>query len=885
MPKQTFVINQFQGGLNDEADARDIQDSEASTIDNLRVDKLGELSVAPVFASHVTAGTSSINPFSTGKGLFAWSSDFQNATGYCDDGTSISGTHDGGDNQTALTDSGESWTFNQFEGVTLKNHTSGATGTVYRNTDNDMYTQKKIRIIKVEDDSGVKFTTAEAHGLIANQNLSIQGTVNYNGQYNAATIAVTSDTVKITGTGAPSYVEEMFGADALIVTHLSGATGGGSDNDWDDGDEWRIQDLEHANKGDNYLVYADADSTNGFYIYSHNWNDHSDLFEWGGEGYAEPFFFAADGTLRVADGNFANASTNKWYGYIKRGWFNNPPGIAACANAGQTFDGWYLRDQWIRRPKRNSGDTYFESPLSEWSQDASYNTSNENAWLTVPNGLCGLQVSAKLHDDGLWSGYKKYYYSYIYDGVQESPLRAFDGYDTVYQNSTKRFRLTVNNRNLEIRITGVRVYWQHVTSDEIPEDDVYLLFEANLDLGIKKIESEVYVEWAEQNQYTTRNANLVEYKSEPRTFTYTALSGLQTDETASFCKYKTAVVANRKTYYGNLMIHHDSGDDLTDGVLRLEHKGDAMVKTPVNSFDVMAPSKIIEAVVNDGDEIIKLEEFADRILQFKKHRLYIINVSQDSEFLEATFNHRGIPNQGAAVRTEMGVAFINKNGAFMYDGKQVVNLLEGKVGRRIDHNTWSSFISDDAIIGYDPLGNNLVIRGSSADTVGTNGNCYLFNMNVFAWTKMSDALSDSTDSSNFVNDFDGKLIIKDGTSAIKYLNIDGDATAQATWYSKDIDFKNPGIRKRIYKVYVTYKSGGTVPTMYYLENGQTSNPRSFSGSFSTSQSDWARTEFTASGADTYLDNLYSLRLFFQGTGISGFKINDISIVFRPKRVK
>ena len=81
---------------------------------------------------------------------------------------------------------------------------------------------------------------------------------------------------------------------------------------------------------------------------------------------------------------------------------------------------------------------------------------------------------------------------------------------------------------------------------------------------------------------------------------------------------------------------------------------------------------------------------------------------------------------------------------------------------------------------------------------------------------MRDALSDSTDSTNFVNDFNGRLVIKDGTTAIKYLNIEGDATAAANWYSKDVDFGNPGLRKKIYKVYVTYKSGGTVPTMYYL---------------------------------------------------------------------
>ena len=56
----------------------------------------------------------------------------------------------------------------------------------------------------------------------------------------------------------------------------------------------------------------------------------------------------------------------------------------------------------------------------------------------------------------------------------------------------------------------------------------------------------------------------------------------------------------------------------------------------------------IDVAVNDGDAIVHLIEYADRILQFKKNTCYVINISGATEYLEAEHKFKGISNPGAA---------------------------------------------------------------------------------------------------------------------------------------------------------------------------------------------------------------------------------------------
>ena len=121
-------------------------------------------------------------------------------------------------------------------------------------------------------------------------------------------------------------------------------------------------------------------------------------------------------------------------------------------------------------------------------------------------------------------------------------------------------------------------------------------------------------------------------------------------------RFKTAVVANRVVYVGHVEKTY-KGETVV--------QGDAMYKSGVNKFDTFSDFSIVEASINDGDSIVKLEEYADRILQFKKNKMHLINISQNIEFLEDTFANKGVSVPSATCKTDYGIAWVNENGCYL----------------------------------------------------------------------------------------------------------------------------------------------------------------------------------------------------------------------------
>ena len=61
--------------------------------------------------------------------------------------------------------------------------------------------------------------------------------------------------------------------------------------------------------------------------------------------------------------------------------------------------------------------------------------------------------------------------------------------------------------------------------------------------------------------------------------------------------FKAAVVTNRQVYLGNIKVDNIS-------------YGDKIIKSEPGEMDTFSPKRTLEASVNDGDEIIALEEYA-----------------------------------------------------------------------------------------------------------------------------------------------------------------------------------------------------------------------------------------------------------------------------------
>ena len=77
MPKQIWKIDEFHGGINDNADPRDILNNELAAAENVAVNELGKIRMLGGVANVHTAPTDA--DLSAGYGLFSFSHDMAGA--------------------------------------------------------------------------------------------------------------------------------------------------------------------------------------------------------------------------------------------------------------------------------------------------------------------------------------------------------------------------------------------------------------------------------------------------------------------------------------------------------------------------------------------------------------------------------------------------------------------------------------------------------------------------------------------------------------------------------------------------------------------------------------------------------------------------------------
>jgi len=118
--------------------------------------------------------------------------------------------------------------------------------------------------------------------------------------------------------------------------------------------------------------------------------------------------------------------------------------------------------------------------------------------------------------------------------------------------------------------------------------------------------------------------------------------------------------------------------------------------------------------------------------------------------------------------------------------------------------------------------------------------------------------------------------------------------------TKDFTFGDITRRKKIYKVYITYKSvdsSGDAANSLVLVKHATNGGTTYTA-FDDSSTNYAASTGLASSAvwatailvpTSSINNVYSMQLQFENIGVPGaavgFQINDISIVYRDKPVK
>ena len=523
-------------------------------------------------------------------------------------------------------------------------------------------------------------------------------------------------------------------------------------------------------------------------------------------------------------------------------------------------------------------DTHYQNDLDSLSNDGVYYLDN----LTVGES-----------SRGLWNGRYKFFQSYIYDETQESNTFLLNGQSTAYEveNKILEFRChglrgsgaaMAGNR----RVTGANLYYVEYDIDGNPLDtDKKLLINVDLERGIKKVSGETFEAWGDAKGTDTgfeaprngTNTAYLQIMDPPVLETFSTKAGYDEDDKLQKMKYKSAVVMNRRAYVGNVKITNPAGKET-------KHS-DRVYKSEPNMPDVFTEYGYVDVAINDGESITALASFGDMLLQFKERTLYLINCTQEIEYLEDTAKYRGVWGQSAVCETDAGIVWVNKFGLFMFDGREIIPLIESK----IDPDNWNSTIGSKPVIGFTPIDRKIFVVGDSDNA--SKGFTYSLKSQGFNFlTGASAGNLFTADMTNLVSSNEGVLSwYQDSGSNITEYKWDaatGDVYIDIK--TRDQDFKDPARRKMVKNVYITYKlsedEGGTsIPTIKYLTNGG-STEYAFNAPLQKNHSDWY-TQVLKPNVSSEANNVYSFQVRIYGDTFEGFEINDINVVYRDKVLK
>ena len=276
------------------------------------------------------------------------------------------------------------------------------------------------------------------------------------------------------------------------------------------------------------------------------------------------------------------------------------------------------------------------------------------------------------------------------------------------------------------------------------------------------------------------------------TITYEDLNGHSPDNEVGFNSagtyFKSATILNRKLYIGGYKKKN------SDGVL--ERKTDGFIASPANKWIAINSDNAIEVATGDGDAITHMESIGDKLLQYKKNKLYIINAARQFEFLETDHSFMGVASKGHVVSTPYGIVWMNNNSVYHFDGKQIHDLIvEGGMNRLKD---WSLATGN---IGYEPIRKKVFIRFASNNQSG-----FLYDFITKAWTKL-DTYYDDNYKTNFFNKADGALTYIE-TDTPKALKIDYSSSilSGTSIKTKEIDFGKLHDKKKILATTINYRA-------------------------------------------------------------------------------
>jgi len=664
-----------------------------------------------------------------------------------------------------------------------------------------------------------------------------------------------------------------------------------------------------------------------------------------------------DGALRIFDARAVDdtsvwAKPIKWYFWEKDiTYFHNTASIDG-AGAGDGTD-WATATQF-KSP--TTGEYLYDwqfvrEPLGGVVVTGGYNNATPECTSLLSEGYVGLVINNDNQTGNVEIGWGKsdgvaetyhFYASYVYDGTQES-LAKFIGQATLGGNgqdtegvwsqddaeadNDATFLVEVLVRDgaggairWNPRITSVRIYYRREEDDE---DILYFIGDYPITSPLSGSSGEDTV-----GMLTTAGATALKHimlkgdktgkgasgpyagsgtyhGTPPTIFTHGVKSGLNANTISTECKYKTGVILNRVLYVGNIK------QKTADSPSAEREYPDRLLKSLPNRFDVLPDNEFIDVAIRDGESIVKLVGYGNRLLQFKENTLYVLAVAGGEEYLEAKYKNMGVRHPNAVTTLEEGVFWVNEFGAYIMVGdKAPINLIDKKINK----TEWANFITPYAIVGYYAREKKLFVIGDSskvADTTGESSDIdtYCFNALVGGWNQQVDVIGQGVNYNSISNIIDyttssgnRHMVAMTGDSAThgtkinEYVNIE-DLTAFGTvaikpfnLVTKEFTLQQPHVRKSIYKLYITYRgekdAGADFPLVFLNlvhKTGTTliqldadiafvSTAHTSRGDVGT-DSDWQSAVYVPKVTDRSLArNVYGVQVVIRGTHMSAITV-------------
>jgi hypothetical protein len=532
-----------------------------------------------------------------------------------------------------------------------------------------------------------------------------------------------------------------------------------------------------------------------------------------------------------------------------------------------------------------------------------FNSSATNWDVNSANALWGFNyaigvITLGTPNQGQWSGDYMFYYNWIYDKTQHSKT---------FQFANQGNGLTTNNDILEFmpyvvdgstvgefqrdntsgsaeataRITGANIFFSEIDSADVDIDkDKKFLMELNFESGARTSLFDIYTAW---NPSTTNTgyklASSLSLKSSAVIDSFSTVAGYSEGDKLEIVDFATGIMLNNRMYVGNVKIYESAS--------KYYKYPDRIYKSLPNQPDVFTKHNYLEVAPNDGDAITALSSFGDFLLEFKANDMHLINVTQDIEYLEEGYRFAGAWSESAVCKVGKGVAWVNRNGLFFFDGKEVTNLL----GKKMNRDTWYTDMGAKPIITYAPLENQVHVIANGTHEAFV----YSFvneSFEKYTGGNVTDSINGNimtktTVYSNAITEPDGNLTIlesnnSNNTDMTRWSAV-GSANNYISLESKDHDLGDPARQKSLKKVYITYKINSTdVPTIQYKKDNGTA--RSFDTAFTNTSGAWNTIGIKPS-TSSEANNGFSFQILIAGETHSSFAINDINIIYREKSVK